>query len=63
MIKSLVSVEAGQFDAQELGCVDVPVAALTSDPHWFSSPTAMDAVTQLLTLYQSSAVSEYFIYV
>ena len=56
VIKSVVSVDAGQFDAQEMGCVDVPVAALYDNPHWFSSQGALQNLAQLLSLQQISSV-------
>ena len=56
-ISSLVCVEAGQFDAVEMGCVDVPVAALQDSPQWLSSPGAIQRVAQLLVLQHCSAVS------
>ena len=47
----------GQFNAQEMGCVDVPVSALSDNPQWFSSQGALVNVSQLLALQQCSAVS------
>ena len=58
LIKSLVCVEAGHFDAQEMGCVDVPATALSDNPQWFNSPGALQNMAHLLTLQQSAAVSE-----
>ena len=58
VITSLVCVEAGQFIAQELGCVDVPASALSDNPQWFNSPGALQKLGHLLTLQQSAAVSE-----
>ena len=58
VITSLVCVEASQFVAQELGCVDVPASALGDNPQWFSSPGALQKLGHLLTLQQSAAVSE-----
>ena len=50
--------EASQFVAQELGCVDVPASGLSDNPQWFSSPGALQKLGHLLTLQQSAAVSE-----
>ena len=56
VIKGVVCLDDGQFDAQEMGCVDVPVAALYDNPHWFSSQGALQNLTQLLSLQQISSV-------
>ena len=60
MVRTLVCIEAGQCNAHELDCVDVPVEVLTDSTasQWFNSRGALDRLTQLLTLYNSSAVSQ-----
>jgi hypothetical protein len=64
VVRSLVCVEAGQCDASELGCIDVPAAALSdavSSPSpspsslWFTSHGALQRLAHLLTLHHSSA--------
>ena len=66
VVRSLVCVEAGQCDASELGCIDVPASALSeavSSPSpspsslWFTSHGALQRLAHLLTLHHSSAVS------
>ena len=47
----------GKFDAVEMGCVDVPLAALGDNSQWFGSPGAGDSLLHLLTLQHCAAVS------